>query len=172
MTLLAFALGVIAVYVIYINWRLRKRFYQLERIMLGGIVSGGKRPFNVLHLLNAVRRQAQAWVPPAEDKYDNGYWPVSLLSSPSLNRQLDNYLENIAKTVCGDGKRISYSLEPSPSYDEIKIRNFVIVKLFDYEKIIPCLTQNEAGKIATFLMSKSIDARATQVLSNSDDTDA
>lgn len=154
---------------IYTVSNLKKRIRRMEAVISGGKVASGKRPLNVLHLLNSVRLQTQAWMPPVENKYDNGWWNLARLSSPSLNRQLDNYLTAMVTELCNEDASIRYQIEPSPNYDEIKIQNIVIVKIFDYEQIIPCLTQDEAERTASALKTKSIDARATQILSNSVD---
>lgn len=84
------------------------------------------------------------------------------LTSPALNKRLDDYLTNLIAEISLEGHEMLY-VKPSLDYEKIETRNYVNLNILGYAKIVPCLTQEEAVEVAEFFQSKSIEAKAEQI---------
>lgn len=141
----------------------KKRIRKLESVISGGELLSKTTQLRVIQLLSAVRNQSYAWMPKASKKHDYGMGDFERLTSPALNVKLDEYLTNLIAEIPIEGPMMGY-VKPAPDYEKIATRNYVNLNILGYAKIIPCLTKEEAMELEAFFHSKSVDAKAAQIL--------
>lgn len=86
----------------------KKRIRKLESAISGGELQRKTAPLRVIQLLSAVRNQSYAWMPKALKKHDYGMGDLKRLTSPALNKRLDDYLTNLIAEISLEGHEMLY----------------------------------------------------------------